>query len=273
MFVSELPKGTVVIDDSNASQFKKRYNSHGVSESGYVPRDLKAFPVGSMPFTAKFPKELYIPREQWKERIEEKQRKKTRLSDLCTASPVKWLNQSPSWYCWCYAVVHAVMVTRIVQNEPYRALVPESVAGPIKNYRKQGGWGSQALKYIAEHGVADETVWPRIKHADANTPKYFEGSRTNAAETKIDEWWDLSNDFDAKASLMLRNFPVPSGYNFMGHEMCSIDLVVLKNGGFGCMDLDSYAQNGKYNTQVLSERQGRGEDMVAPITITPAAKG
>lgn len=270
MFVSALPNDTEIIDDKNWQQFKKPYNTHGVSATGYVPRDLKAFPVGSMECTARFPRELLIPREQWKERIEEKQRKKTRLSDLCTASPVKWLNQSPSWYCWCYAVVHGVMVTRIVQNEPYRALVPESVAGPIKNYRKQGGWGSQALKYIAEHGVADETVWPRTNHSDANTPKYFEASRKNAAETKIAEWWDLSDDFDAKASLLLRNIPVPSGYSWMGHEMCSIDLVVMPNGGFGCMDLDSYARNGKYNTQTLSESKGTGDDMVSPRFITPA---
>ena len=46
----------------------------------------------------------------------------------------------------------------------------------------------------------------------------------------------------------------------------------MRGGGFGCLDLDSYARNGNYNTKALVERRAAGDDMVAPRFISPSGK-
>lgn len=263
--------GTIITAD-NWEQFRRpqlEIDGQLVSDTGYIARDLKANPVGSKYYTKPFPKELLIPRSEWSAIIKAKAEAKARLSDLCTASQVRWLNQSPSWYCWCYAVVQAMLIVNITQNNPLKQLVPESVAGPIMNFRKRGGNGSDALKWIVEHGCCDTSVWPWENHRQANQRKYWtDAAKANAKKNIIPEWYDLRT-FEEKASLLLRNIPVPSGYWWMGHEMCSIDLIEIEPGYFGCLDLDSYARSGKYNTQALDEEKGRGDDMVAPLVVTP----
>lgn len=275
-FRSTLPPDTPEIADDNWTEFAipmagRDEDGAQVSETGYTPRDFDQSPRGSIVCAEAFPHSMLIPRSEWRERIEEKERKKTRLSDLCTAAGPIWTNQSPSWYCWCYCVTHGVMALNAVQNERPRRLVPESVAGPIMNYRKKGGWPSKALDYIAEHGIADDTAWPWNGHTAANKKQYFAPSRANAAQTKITEWWELRT-FEEKASCLLRNIPVPSGYSWMGHAMASIDLIVMRGGGFGCLDLDSYARNNMYNTKAIEERRAAGNDMVAPRFISPSGK-
>lgn len=268
-FNSRLPKGCEVITDQNWRDFSRPVKGpNGTSDTGYVNRDWSAQPLGSLPGSRRMPQHLIIPRDEWRERIEERERTGKTLYARLRKSKVRWLNQSPSWYCWCYAVVHGCMAQLIIQNDPHRVLVPESVAGPIKNYRKQGGWGSQALAYIVKNGVADTSVWPWESHSQANSPRYFNGSRENAALTKVEEFWDLETE-EEKMSCLLRDIVVPCGYSNMGHEMCSID-PIIKDGQFGSLDLDSYAQNGKFNTKARVGRQNFvGNDMVAIRTITP----
>lgn len=270
-FKSTINPSSPFADDANwRDHVKPPQNNDGPN---YIPRDWDAQPLGSIPGTSEFPKELLIPRVEWKERIEEKERTKTQLSDILKASPVKWLIQKSPWihtnYCWAYGVVHGIMAHRVVQNQPYRRLSPTSVAAPIKNYRNQGGWGSQALEFIIKYGVAAEEFWPQNRIDQ----QYFEPSRENAALHKVTEWWDLrSRNFDEKASCLLANMPVPSGYSWMGHEMCSCDLIVLKNGGFGCRDLNSYSSDGTFDEYILTESRGAADDAVVPRTVTPSEK-
>lgn len=169
--------------------------------------------------------------------------------------------------CWCYAVVHAVMIERVKQNQPPIRLSPTSAAAPIKNYRNEGGWGTQALEWIAKYGVASEEFWPQNRI----DRQYFESSREDSLKHRIEEWFDLRDrNFDEKASCLLQNIPVPSGYDWMGHEMCSCDLVVLKNGGFGCIDLNSYSEDGSFDAYALTESRGTASDQCAPRFTTPS---
>lgn len=263
-FVSQIDPRTPVVDEHNWRQHVKP--PQGDDGPAYIPRDWDAQPLGSLPGTQPFPSSMLIPRVEWKERIAEKQAKKTQISDICKANPhVRWLNQARTNYCWCYAVVQGMMIARLLANEPYRRLSPASVAAPVKGYRNIGGWGSQALTYIIANGVADESVWPQ----NAISSSYFAGSRENAAQTKVLEWWDLRpRTFDEKASCLLQNLPVPSGYSWMGHEMCSCDLIVMSNGGFGCRDLNSYTNDGSFDEYILSESRGSADDAVVPRVST-----
>lgn len=287
-FVSELAQQLPVIDDSNWRDAV--VPPQGDDGPAYIPRDWTAQPLGSVTGTGEFPRELLIPRAEWKERIEELERTKTRLSDLLRALHAQGqfvcLNQNPTNYCWCYAVVHAVMIARAVAGEPFVRLSPYSVATLIKSGRNQGGWGTQALERIVREGVASEEFWPQEKPGTSssarsaanmaairNWQQYVAGSRENAALHKVSEWWDLrSRNWDEKMSALLHRLPVASGYSWMGHERCSIDPVVLSNGDTGCVDLDSYTSDGSLDLKVLASGRGAADDACVPRVVNPSNK-
>jgi len=170
------------------------------------------------------------------------------------------------------------MIVRLVANFPFVRLSPFGVACPIKNYQNNGGWGTQAAEYAAIHGCPDEAFWPQGTLGPDNGSRnmaainqgrqYFESSRENALLHRIQQWYDCSDDFDAKGSLMLRNIPVPSGYSWMGHEMCSVDLTMDSSGRFGCTDMNTYTDDGSFDGYNLTESRGTGEDQSAPLLIT-----
>jgi hypothetical protein len=269
-FKSILPAGCLVVTDDNWRDFVQPMRGDGVSESGYRERDLSEDPLFSAVGAKRFPKELLIPENEWKERIEERQRKGLRLVDRLEKSGVFRLNQSPSWYCWCYATTHGVMAAMIAQNEPPRMLSPESVAGPIMNYRKQGGWCSKALAYIVKNGIADTTAWPWESHRQANNRKYFEGSRENAALTKVPEFWDGLNR-EEKMSCLLRDIPVPDCYNYEGHATCSVE-PIYDGREFGVIDIDSYFR-GKFHARARMGRRAWGTDAVGIRVVSPNSLG
>jgi hypothetical protein len=265
-FNSTLPRGCEIVTDKNYTDFKRPMR-RGVSETGYIERDFDEHPIGSFAGSRRMPKELIIPREVRREMVEERERKGLRLIDRLEKSKVFRLNQSPSWYCWCYAAVNGVMGQLIAQNEPARMLVPESVAGPIKNYRKQGGWSPEAIAYMVKHGVADRSAWPWTSHTQANKRQYFEPSRANAALTKVDEFWDLET-WDEKASCLLLDHMCPDGYSYEGHATCSAELI-WKNGQEGCIDIDSYSRNGSFHARARMGGRAMGHDPVAIRSVTP----
>lgn len=264
-FNSTLPAGCSVLTEDNWRDYVVPMKG-GVSESGYIERDYDEVPLGSIIGSRRMPKELIIPREVRREMVEERERKGLRLIDRLEKSGVFKLNQSPSWYCWCYAAVHGVMATSISQNEPARMLVPESVAGPIMNYRKKGGWSPKAVAYMVEHGVCDTTAWPWQSHSQSNKRQYFEPSRENAGLTKVTEVWDLEN-WDEKASCLLYGYAVPDGYSYEGHATCSAELI-WRNGDEGCIDIDSYYR-GTFHARARMGRRAMGHDAIAVRSVTP----
>lgn len=264
---STVHPGTPIIDETNWRDHVVPPSADGCSQSGYMPRDYDAQPFGSV--AAGVPQSLMIPRDQWVDRIREKAAKKETLSDLVRGSTSRgwrWLNQAGTNYCWCYAVVHGMMVVWLKMGGNVIRFSPASAAAPIKNYRNNGGWGTQALEYIQRNGIATEQFWPQ----NAISPRYFDSSRENAALHKIVEGFEIRpRNWEEKISLLLHDIPVPSGYSWMGHEMCSITAVILPNGRVGCEDLDSYAaSNGTPNFKVLSESQGTPDDACALYTTT-----
>jgi hypothetical protein len=254
-FRSTLPAGCQVVTEKNYTNWR-RHMTGGVSESGYIPRDYSAVPLASFAGSRRMPQELIIPRNVRREMVKERERKGLRLIDRLEKSGVFRLNQSPSWYCWCYAAIHGVMGQIISQNEPARMLSPESVAG----------WSPEAVAYMVEHGVADVSAWPWESHRQANNPKYFDDSRENAALTKVDEVWDLEN-WDEKASCLLMGLMVPDGYSYEGHATCSAELI-FDGDEEGCIDIDSYFQ-GKFHARARMRRRAMGHDAIAIRSVTP----
>jgi hypothetical protein len=289
-FVSDLARQLPVVSDDNWRDHVKPPASGGeeFSQTGYQPRDWHVQPLGSAPGSAEFPQHMLWPKETWKERIKELEAKKARISDVlrraCARAENKFicLNQNPTNYCWCYAVIHAIMAAREVAGEPFVRLSPFSVACLVKNYQNIGGWGSQALARIVQEGVAAEEFWPMERpgmssgerssanmNAIRNGRQYLAGSRANAALHKVLEFWDLRpRSWEEMISCLLHPLPVASGRNWMGHERCSLDAVVLENGDTGCVDLDSYTSDGGLDLKILSSSRGAADDAVVPRVVT-----
>lgn len=273
--------GSVLITEGNWRDHVQPLS--GPDGPGYVPRDYDRHPVGSYKGGRKFPDALRYDEKQLREIFREQEAKKTSLRHIQDRSPRGWLRQSPTNYCWCYAVTVAVMLIRVCANLPFVRLSPFSVACPIKNFRNNGGWGTQALAYMVEHGVAAEEFWPmetpEMSSAECeranmaairNGRQYFESSRANAAEHKITEFFDVGDrDWNAKLSLLARRIPVPCGYSWMGHEMTSVRGIVLPSGELAAEDSDHYGRDGTPNYRIMTERRGTPDDACAPVVSDP----
>jgi hypothetical protein len=213
-----------------------------------------------------------IPRNEWRDRIKEMERLKSRVSDTIKFPS---LNQGQTNYCWINGVVHAVMITRAVQGLPYVALSPASAGAPIQNYRNEGGWGEEGVKYLVNHGVANQSLWP----ANAINSKYMtEAVKADYKNHRIEEVWDgKSNNFDQLASLCLQRIPGPLGLDWWGHLICFCDLVEIESGHFGCRIRNSWGENdgvkndhGVGGFRVLSESRSRGDFQgIRSVTASP----
>lgn len=269
MLECTLPDDVEIIDDSNWQNFVVP-NDGRCSETGLLLDADRGFEGVGSDLVRPVPPELVIPEREWPEWIERQERTKSSLQHLATAAGPIWLNQSTSWYCWFYTVTHNLMLLRLVQGERPIRLSPESGAGPIKNYRKQGGMTTEGMRWVAEHGIADTTAWPWENHHQANNRRYFAASRENAKLHRVPGWWRCRT-FEEKFSLLLRNIPVSDAYLWMGHAMCSIRGVRQSNGNYAILDLDSYARNGMFNTKLLTNRrQAIGSDAIAPALVLPS---
>jgi hypothetical protein len=274
-FVSEI--FGEIHDDSTHWKFVKHIDANGVSESGYTARNYDDVPRGSIKNSREFPKELLIPRDQWKERIEEQQRKKIRPIDIINReAPKGWQNQHPTNSCWAFgSISQPLMIARLLAGLPFVELSPYSVSGPINGYRDVGGWGVNAINYAIEHGVASREFWPfgvpgtstcaRDNQNAIRCRQYFEPSRDNAAKykpTDVIELTPRSNDEKMSACLQPIPWVIPSGYNRIGHQTTTIGGLVLPNGEFGFLDLDNYSSDGTPHLVTRTFNHGMADDQL-----------
>lgn len=267
--------------------------SQQCSPTGYIPRDYTDQPLGSIQGTTSLPQwviDQYGTKQARKERMAELKAKGMRIQDILEAAcnrpvnPFVCLNQNPTNYCWCYAVIHGIMIAREMAGEPFIRLSPYSVACIVKNFGNYGGWGGEACAQAVKEGVADQKFWPMETpqmssserssanmNAIRNGRQYLAGSRANAVLHTVEEFWEFKpRNWTEKAAMLCVPWPVPSGYSWMGHERCSIDLCELSNGDEGCVDLDSYTGDGKLDLKVLSSSRGAADDAVTPRVIKPS---
>jgi hypothetical protein len=236
--------------------------------AGYEERDWSVAPYGEG-YAAPFDIPV-IPRDEWRDRIEEMEKTKSRLTDLCDASELTVLNQNGTNFCWANGPVHCVEILRLAQGQPMVRLSPASVAAPIKNYRNVGGWGEQALEYIVEKGIVSQELWP----ANAIDRRLdTDQSRKDREKYQVDEWWDLRpRDFDQLMTCLLLRIPVSVAYNWWRHLIMSVDPVAL-DGRFGIRVRNSWGQRwGSNGTAVFPEGYGRNranpDEALAPRVVT-----
>ncbi len=212
-------QGRYVIDEQEADRIAGK---HPLGRAkGYVARDYSAFPENS--FADPFPLPL-IPWSEMPERIKDMDRIKGWPKDHKELSGFDSLDQNGTNYCWINAPTQCVHYVRAIQGEKHVPLSPASVGAKIKNYKNVGGWGSQGLQYMREHGTAPQSMWP----ANAINRKYDTAEcQQERLKYVVDEWWELKpNNFQQLCTCLLLGYPVAIGLNWWSHEVTACKLVL-----------------------------------------------
>lgn len=215
-----------------------------------------------------FPDALLIPRSEWKDRIEDRVRTRRVVKDRLLAGKVRVKDQAKTNYCWINAPTFAAEVVRFVQGERAVVLSPASGGAVIKKFRNVGGWGREALEFIAERGLVPAENWPAnaidrsysTPENDALRPLY-----------RVDEWWELEpQNLDQLVSCLLRGFPVAVGFNWWGHEVLAVD-PVIHEGEIAIQIANSWSENwGDRGFGILKGRRMLPDDAVAPRSAVPS---
>ena len=194
---------------------------------GRIPRDYAAIPYGKLPGArrAEDSEVQLIPFDEWPDRIKEQEDTKTRLSDMLKQAGIQAMDQDGLSYCWVYAVTQDLQSKRRLAGEPLVLLVPESAGAFIKNFRDVGGWGGEALEFMADRGVASQKFWKRHSLSRSNdTPEM----RANALLHRVTESFEFDpRNWQMLGSQLLARGGIDGGYNFMGHEVFVTDLLYL----------------------------------------------
>jgi len=254
-YQSDISGRTIITDHNFTDAPKPRGN-------GYIPRDYAEFPEGT--FAAPFNMPT-IPREEWPERIEQMDKQKGWIKDHILRAGMKVKNQQQTSYCWINAPVFCNEAVRVSQGDPYVELSPASVGAPIKGYRNVGGWGSQGVQYMTEHGVAPVSLWP----ANAIDRRYDTAeSREERKKYIIDEWLELkARNVDQMATCALLGMPIAIGLNWWSHEVTVVSMA-YKNGQFYFEIGNSWGEGyGEKGYALLTESKARPDDAVVPSVV------
>lgn len=179
-----------------------------------------------------------IPRSEWSARIKEQEERKSRVSDVLLAAGIPSLDQGSNGYCWGHSTVGCVQAVRALNNQPYVPLSAYMVCAIIKRGANEGGWCGLSAKFLREHGVCSQQLWPQGNRSlSLDTPE----CRANAALHKVtEEWADLTRSvydqnltFDQLATCLLLNVPCAVDFNWWSHSVMACDLVEVEPGSFG----------------------------------------
>lgn len=238
---------------------------------GYVPRLPSADPNNPAPYFKPFPKELYIPRAEWPERIKDLERNKATLVDVRERAGIETVTQNGFEFCWVFGTVNAIRVAIAAAGGGYRKLSATGAAAQCTKFQNRGGNTFEIIPWIAENGVPTIADWP-LDRMDRSL--VTDTMKAHSAETKIDLGYELpSNDFDAAGSCLLRGLPCPLGLAWWSHLINGLALRALDGTGrYGIEIENSWGEEfGNKGLAVLPEEKATAFDQAAIRVVTPKA--
>jgi hypothetical protein len=220
-----------------------------------------------------------IPRSEWSDRIKERQQRQSTLRHLRdnaqgTGKRMESLDQNGQGFCWAYAAVAALMLSRMGSNMPYKRLSAHMVGCLVKGYKDEGGWGALALDFMMKNGVADVDSWREKSMSRSNdTPAMRENAKLYMPqETLVDlqaPVYDRDLSWDQLVSCLLQNFPVAGDFLWWGHAVACLDVIEIERNDFGILILNSWSDRWNADspygpgTSVLRGNKARPDNAVA----------
>jgi len=220
-----------------------------------------------------------IPRSKWPEMIKVRDTAGAWPADACN---FKCRDQDGTSFCWANGPCAAIDIVRSQMGLPWVEVSAASVACKINGFVNRGGWGVDAVKYLASTGGCASSMWPNTAIS-----RQYDNSTTMADRPNrmALEWIDLdAGKFDQLATALLLGYPVAVGYNWWRHEVVAVRLVETSPGVFGVEIRNSWGDWGNKNRwgqsgfSVLSEHKATPDDAqllraVTASIITPNAQG
>lgn len=269
MYLSDLGSNPLIIDDGNADKYVDQWRQEGLV-CGMTPRDYRAAPFGSASRPV-YQYQYESDRNKLRDRIKRADENKATPDDWRIAGGVPVLDQNGYGLCWCYGTVGAMMTTYAMAGQFPPHL---SAAGPAfqgKNWRDEGGWGEEALRYIERFGVPELSVWPEHSR-DRSLPSKPE-VQESAAKHKVTQSLELPrNDINALISVLTDPVwprPVTVGFTWWGHLVYAVR-AGYKDGQFLVKIVNSWKPTwGEQGCAWLAENKAKASEQIAIQRVSP----
>ena len=140
-----------------------------------------------------------------------------------------------------------------------------------KNYKQEGGWAGEAIRYIGQYGLPTVDTWPE-KSIDRRHARSHE-QELDAKRHGIVEFCEIpQKGFDVAASLLLhpqRPRPVTLGLMWWGHLVCGLRLVKVGRG-YGILIVNSWGRSwAEGGFKVLVESKATAHEYVGIMNVKP----
>lgn len=298
-----LRPGELIIGQDNFQNYCGNVFHDGEQKKfGLIPRDYAKYPVGcyaksvAMRNVTNVP---LIPMEEWPERIRERERTGSQMSQLRLKAngggPIPSLDQDGYGYCWSHSTVSTLLLLRMMMGLPYVRLSAFAIACIIKNYADQGGWGAQSMDFVTSGFNRNGRTYlgvPSVKYwAEKSTDRSNDNENTwrDAALYVVTEGfidteaaqYDRQLSAQQVGSLVLQDIPCVGDFNWWGHSVGIVDLVdVYPNRSardisrYGTRIWNSWKDSwGTLGMGVLKDRQAWPDGAVAPRAALVSVSG
>lgn len=235
---------------------------------GYA-RDYSRHPFGYSAVAKAWDAPL-IPESEWAGRLEQQKAARARLSDIRNrgknGQQIPALDQAQEPYCWAHGPVSAVLLARAFANLPFVDLSAYAVACKVANFQSRGGWGIEAMEFMAENGCPSSEFWPQRSKSRSNDN---EQTWANARLHVPVEWMELEPRNKAQmVTALLSGWPICVGYDHWGHEVCLMDIVSLSP--LRVKLLNSWGEWNGDGTGILEGERALGDGWECIRVISPS---
>lgn len=202
-----------------------------------------------------------IPRDQWQERIKEKDAAESWLRFNNKAVACK--DQDGLGYCHAYGTASTIEIARNLAGYGYTELSAESIGGVVTGWRNEGADPEDDLQVAVKYGACAASF---MDQAHSLSPsRWKDGWEADALTRRVTEFYDLripGKTFDAVVTCALQNIPIGLGYAWWGHFVHGVFRVRYnsKTGLYEIEDRNSWSPTyGDDGYFWLAEGDGRGE--------------